>query len=72
MNAPYDPLSAAGPGTGLDHPPSYWVDTAGAAPADDGPAPSRLDAERSESCGKTPLPVDYWTAGAVEAAPDWS
>ena len=33
---------------------------------------SRLDAERSESCGKTPLPVDYWTAGAVEAAPDWS
>ncbi len=32
----YDPLSASGPGTGLDHPPSYWAATAGPEPEDDG------------------------------------
>jgi taurine dehydrogenase large subunit len=32
----YDPLSASGPGTGLDHPPSYWAATAGPQPEDDG------------------------------------
>ncbi len=38
----YDPLTAEGPGAGLDHPPSYWAATAGPAPEDDGP----LDADR--------------------------
>ena len=32
----YDPLSASGPGKGLDHPPSYWAATAGPEPEDDG------------------------------------
>ncbi len=45
MNAPYDPLRAATPGTGLDHPHSYWAATAGPLPDDDGPAPPRLDAD---------------------------
>ena len=31
-----DPLCASGRGTGLDHPPSYWVATAGPEPEDDG------------------------------------
>jgi taurine dehydrogenase large subunit len=34
---PYDPLTAASPGIGLDYMPSYWTATAGAAPPDDGP-----------------------------------
>ena len=38
MNAPYDPLIARTPGTGLDHLPSYWTATAGKIPEDDGPA----------------------------------
>ncbi len=38
----YDPFTAEGPGTGLDHPPSYWAATAGPAPEDDGP----LDGDR--------------------------
>jgi len=42
---PYDPIFAAGPGTGLAHPPSYWLDTAGPLPPDDGPAPLALDTE---------------------------
>jgi len=33
---PYDPLSASGPGEGLNYPPSYWAATAGAEPDDDG------------------------------------
>lgn len=33
------------PGTGLAHLPSYWTTTAGAAPADDGPAPPRIEAD---------------------------
>ena len=44
-HVPYDPLTAASPGHGLDLPPSYWVDTAGPAPADDGPASAPLDAD---------------------------
>ena len=42
---PYDPIFADGPGTGLAHPASYWLDTAGPLPADDGPAPAALDTE---------------------------
>ena len=45
MNAPYDPLIAATPGTGLDHVASYWVATAGEIPPDDGPAPAQLETE---------------------------
>ena len=41
----YDPLTALGPGAGLDFPASYWAASAGPAPADDGPAPSRVDCE---------------------------
>ncbi len=33
----YDPLISAGPGHAAAWPDSYWADTAGAAPADDGP-----------------------------------
>jgi len=39
----YDPLFAKSPETGLGYPASYWAATAGPAPADDGPAPARLD-----------------------------
>jgi taurine dehydrogenase large subunit len=42
---PYDPIFADDPGTGLDHPASYWRATAGAVPADDGPAPAQLDTD---------------------------
>ncbi len=39
---PYDPIVSDGPGTGLPHPPSYWLATAGALPPDDGPAPAAV------------------------------
>lgn len=39
MNAAYDPLKAATPGTGLEHERSYWTATIDGEPADDGPAP---------------------------------
>ncbi len=45
MDVPYDPLTAATPGTGLSHPPSYWAATAGPQPADDGPAPAGIETE---------------------------
>jgi taurine dehydrogenase large subunit len=45
VNAPYDPLTAHTPGTGLEHPPSYWTATAGDMPADDGPVPAQVDTE---------------------------
>ena len=45
QHAPYDPLTARSPGTGLDHVPSYWASTAGDISPDDGPAPANLDAE---------------------------
>lgn len=45
MPAPYDPLIAATPGTGLPHVPSYWAATAGDLPPDDGPAPAQLDVD---------------------------
>ena len=43
--APYDPLRAATPGTGLEHVDSYWTATAGTRPDHDGPAPARIDTE---------------------------
>lgn len=45
MNSAYDPLSAATPGAGLGHVPSYWAATVGEVSPDDGPAPARLDTE---------------------------
>jgi len=41
----YDPLVHSTPGTGKAHTPSYWVDTAGAAPDDDGPVVAPLEVE---------------------------
>jgi len=33
----YDPMTSADPGHNLDYAPTYWIDTAGAPPPDDGP-----------------------------------
>jgi glycine/D-amino acid oxidase-like deaminating enzyme len=41
----YDPLVDATPGTGTAYSPSYWVASAGAPPADDGPITQDIDAE---------------------------
>ncbi len=41
----YDPLVAASPGAGIAHSPSYWSATIAEEPADDGPAPARLDTD---------------------------
>ena len=49
MGAPYDPrydpLSAPHPGRGVDYAPTYWVASAGAPPADDGPILKDTDAD---------------------------
>lgn len=41
----YDPLVDATPGRGRAYAPTYWVDTAGAPPADDGPVRGDIDAD---------------------------
>lgn len=41
----YDPLTSDGPGVGKAYAPSYWVDTAGVAPADDGVLRGEIDAD---------------------------
>src|SRR5690625_2648687 len=41
----YDPLTDAGPGQDRDYAPTYWIATAGPAPADDGPVMQDMDAE---------------------------
>jgi glycine/D-amino acid oxidase-like deaminating enzyme len=41
----YDPLVAPHPGRGTDFAPTYWVATAGAPPADDGPIAGDVDAD---------------------------
>ena len=41
----YDPLVAADPGAGRAYAPTYWVATAGAPPADDGPVVRDLDVD---------------------------
>lgn len=41
----YDPLTAATPGTGLPHTPSYWAATVTDEPDDDGPAPAAVDTD---------------------------
>ncbi|MBV0892543.1 FAD-binding oxidoreductase [Paracoccus sp. Z118] len=41
----YDPLTAPSLGSGSDYAPTYWIDTAGAPPADDGPVTGDFDVE---------------------------
>ena len=41
----YDPLTDAGPGHNRDYAPTYWIGTAGAPPADDGPVSHDFDAD---------------------------
>lgn len=41
----YDPLVSAGPGHNRQYAPTYWVDTAGTAPDDDGPVSGDIDAD---------------------------
>ncbi|MCL4698517.1 MAG: FAD-binding oxidoreductase, partial [Burkholderiaceae bacterium] len=41
----YDPLVARNPGHGTDYAPTYWVATAGAPPADDGPVQRDIDTD---------------------------
>jgi glycine/D-amino acid oxidase-like deaminating enzyme len=41
----YDPLVDPHPGQGRDYAPTYWVATAGAPPADDGPITGAVDAD---------------------------
>ncbi|WP_432470346.1 NAD(P)/FAD-dependent oxidoreductase [Amphritea sp. HPY] len=41
----YDPLVATDPGTGMPYPGSYWADTAGPAPQDDGPVTADKEVE---------------------------
>ena len=36
-------MTAASPGTGLDHMPSYWTATVGTIPPDDGPLAGNID-----------------------------
>jgi len=45
VNAPYDPLTARTPGTGLDHLPSYWTATVDDSGNNDGPVPAQVDTE---------------------------
>ncbi len=41
----YDPLVAPNPGRGTDYAPTYWVDTAGPPPPDDGPVTGDMDVD---------------------------
>lgn len=41
----YDPLVSPGPGQGRDYAPTYWIDTAGEPPPDDGPITHDIDVD---------------------------
>lgn len=41
----YDPVVDTGPGHNRDYAPTYWIDTAGPAPEDDGPVSADFDAD---------------------------
>ena len=41
----YDPNVAVHPGCGREYAPTYWVDTAGPPPEDDGPVSSDMDVD---------------------------
>lgn len=42
---PYDPLTSNSPGTGLEHTPSYWADTAGPEPENDGKVETSIETD---------------------------
>ncbi len=44
-NPIYDPILDTGPGVGCDYAPTYWIDTAGPVPEDDGPVAADLDVD---------------------------
>jgi glycine/D-amino acid oxidase-like deaminating enzyme len=44
-NSAYDPLVNSSPGEGQKYAPTYWIDTAGNPPADDGPIINDTDAD---------------------------
>ncbi len=44
-NPSYDPLVAPTPGQGREYAPTYWVDTAGPPPQDDGPVTGEMDVD---------------------------
>ncbi|MBT6883575.1 MAG: FAD-binding oxidoreductase, partial [Rhodospirillaceae bacterium] len=41
----YDPLIDAGPGHNRNYAPTYWIDTAGEPPEDDGPITGDVDVD---------------------------
>ena len=41
----YDPIVDAGPGHNRQYAPTYWIDTAGTPPADDGPIENDIDVD---------------------------
>jgi len=41
----YDPIVDSGPGHNRDYAPTYWIDTAGARPQDDGPITGDMDVD---------------------------
>src|SRR5690625_3244746 len=41
----YDPLVESTPGHGRDYAPTYWIDTAGEPPADDGPVTQDIETD---------------------------
>lgn len=41
----YDPIVDAGPGHNRDYAPTYWIDTAGTPPEDDGPVSNDMDVD---------------------------
>lgn len=41
----YDPVTHASPGRGQGYAPTYWIDTAGPPPEDDGPVTGDMDAD---------------------------
>ena len=41
----YDPLTSADPGQNRDYAPTYWIDTAGPPPSDDGPITADTDVD---------------------------
>lgn len=44
-NPLYDPMTAKSPGPKSDYAPTYWIDTAGPAPEDDGPVQGDMDVD---------------------------
>lgn len=41
----YDPLTSPNPGEGREYAPTYWIDTAGTPPPDDGPVTQDIDVD---------------------------